>query len=227
MRRLEEEAPAPVHGHPGPAAEARVGRGAQMHQVTGPRPAHSPDRERAEMADRGAPAGPQVGRAEARRGVESGDGRVVALFRTTVQQVRRHEHLGQHPHQVTAAACPPQRPPRHHLLSQRTGHQAAAPLHQFPKHRIHAPTLTPPPRLPQHPEPSPVQNHPPVDSPHHPLAFCYGSLDRWRLGCRFVGVSPHLSVSDRDVHQHRDGARRAAAVCRRVGLLAWDGGGPA
>ncbi|GGR95191.1 hypothetical protein GCM10010169_44700 [Micromonospora fulviviridis] len=156
-----------MHRHPGPAADARAGRGAQVQQVAGPRPAYSPDRERAEVAEHAPPVGPQVGRAKAHGRVEPADGRgAVGRFRSTLQQVRRHEHLGQHPHQVTTAARLAQRPLRHDLLGHRTGHQPTAPLHQLPKHRIHTPTLTPQGRLPQQPQPPPVQSPRTVDNPH-------------------------------------------------------------
>ncbi len=72
-------------------------RCAQVQDSAGPLPVQAPHVQRAEVAERGPPAGPGADRPLAEGGVQATEGGQGTPIRLLAQQAGFGEHLGQHP----------------------------------------------------------------------------------------------------------------------------------
>lgn len=124
-----------MHDHPGAGAQTRARRRTQVHEVTNLLGAQAPHGERAEMTERAVAAGPGESRPLTQRRIESTQNRNAG---SPTDEVRRHEHLRQHPYQLAVTARLLKRPRRHHLPGRSERLQPSAKLDEFPKHRVHA-----------------------------------------------------------------------------------------
>lgn len=157
------------------------------------------------MTECAAASGPGEHRVMTQSRVESTQGRGT---RAATDEMRRHEHLGQHPDQLTFAASRLHRPRWHYLPGSPERYQPCAKLHQVPKHRIHT-TDRSTPRRPSAIVPSRslwtalVLWTTPARAP-----ACVSQGDRWQLSSAEGGVSNCSAAND----QGKDSARHVTAA---------------